>query len=119
MENRPSENHGEGNPEAADRFNTAERGFVNSARGKQKIQEGAQVRPDEQADLASIRAGSFWRRCSSQTCQNGGLYWGRQRRRNPYTMERSAITYWPARSSISAIVILRSSPPGKDLASTS
>jgi hypothetical protein len=45
-------NHGEGNPEAADRFNTAEREFVNSESGKQKIQEGAHVSPDEEADLA-------------------------------------------------------------------
>ncbi len=50
-EKTPS-NHGEGNPEAADRFNTAEREFVNSKRGKQKIQEGAHVRPDEEAELA-------------------------------------------------------------------
>jgi hypothetical protein len=46
-------NHGEGNPEAADRFNTAEREFVSSARGKKKIQEGADVRPEEEADLAA------------------------------------------------------------------
>jgi hypothetical protein len=45
-------NHGEGNPEATDRFNTAEREFVSSARGKKKIQEGADVRPEEEADLA-------------------------------------------------------------------
>jgi hypothetical protein len=45
-------NHGEGNPEAADRFNTAERKFVSSAPGKKKIQDGADVRPDEEADLA-------------------------------------------------------------------
>jgi hypothetical protein len=45
-------NHGEGNPEAADRFNTAEREFVGSDRGKKKISEGAQVRPNEEADLA-------------------------------------------------------------------
>ena len=44
--------HGEGNPEAADRFNTAEREFVSSARGKKKIQNGADVRPEEEADLA-------------------------------------------------------------------
>jgi hypothetical protein len=30
-------NHGEGNPEAADRFNKAERAFVASARGKKKV----------------------------------------------------------------------------------
>jgi len=51
MINKPS-NHGEGNPEAAERFNEAEREFVKSDRGKQKIQKGAQVRPDEEADLA-------------------------------------------------------------------
>jgi hypothetical protein len=45
-------NHGEGNPEAADRFNTAERKFVSSTRGKKKIQEGADVRPEEETDLA-------------------------------------------------------------------
>jgi hypothetical protein len=45
-------NHGEGNPEAANRFNTAEREFVSSARGKRKIQNGADVRPEEEADLA-------------------------------------------------------------------
>jgi hypothetical protein len=48
-------NHGEGNPEAAERFNTAERDFVSSARGKKKIQEGADVRPDEEADLAGSK----------------------------------------------------------------
>jgi hypothetical protein len=47
-----SSNHGEGNPEAADRFNTAEREFVSSARGKKKIKQGADVRPEEEADLA-------------------------------------------------------------------
>jgi hypothetical protein len=47
-----SSNHGEGNPEAADRFNTAEQEFVNSARGKKKIKEGADVRTKEEADLA-------------------------------------------------------------------
>ena len=45
-------NHGEGDPEAADRFNTTERAFVDSARGKKKIQEGPRVRPDEEAGLA-------------------------------------------------------------------
>ena len=45
-------NHGEGNPEAADRFNSTEREFVRSARGKKKIQEGADVRLEEEADLA-------------------------------------------------------------------
>jgi hypothetical protein len=44
-------NHGEGNPEAAAEFNTREQAFVNSARGKKKIEEGADVRPDEEAGL--------------------------------------------------------------------
>lgn len=52
MEKQSPSNHGEGNPEAADRFNTAERAFVDSARGKQKIEQGAEVRPEEQAELA-------------------------------------------------------------------
>jgi hypothetical protein len=47
-----STNHGEGNPEAAEHFNSAEREFVESERGKQKIREGARVRPNEEADLA-------------------------------------------------------------------
>jgi hypothetical protein len=38
--------------ETRDRFNTAEREFVSSARGKKKIQEGVDVRPEEEADLA-------------------------------------------------------------------
>ena len=39
VEKKSPENHGEGNPEAADRFNTAEQGFVNSAQGRKKIEE--------------------------------------------------------------------------------
>ena len=42
MSNKSPLNHGEGDPEAADRFNTAEREFVNSERGKMKIMEGSQ-----------------------------------------------------------------------------
>jgi hypothetical protein len=52
MGKQSTSNHGEGNPEAADRFNSTEREFVSSARGKKKIQEGADVRPEEEADLA-------------------------------------------------------------------
>ena len=44
-------NHGEGNPEAADEFNSREREFVNSARGKKKIAQGAEVRPEDEASL--------------------------------------------------------------------
>jgi hypothetical protein len=45
-------NHGEGNPEAAAEFNKAEQAFVNSPKGKQKISKGANVKPEEEADLA-------------------------------------------------------------------
>ncbi len=45
------ENHGEGDPEAAARFNKAEQDFVNSPRGQEKIREAGNVRPDEQAQL--------------------------------------------------------------------
>jgi hypothetical protein len=51
MGNESSENHGEGNPEAAERFNEAEQQFIKSPRGQQKIKEGPQVRPEEQAEL--------------------------------------------------------------------
>jgi hypothetical protein len=44
-------NHGEGNPEAANEFNTREQEFVNSAGGKKKIAQGAQVRPEDEASL--------------------------------------------------------------------
>jgi hypothetical protein len=47
----PSNNHGEGNPEAAKRFNKAETRFVESSRGKKKIQEGAKVQRGEEAEL--------------------------------------------------------------------
>ncbi len=48
---KQSSNHGEGDPEAAERFNTAERDFVKSDRGKKKIQEGPQVTAAEEGDL--------------------------------------------------------------------
>lgn len=44
-------NKGEGNPEAAARFNKAEQEFVKSARGREKISEAGDVRPDEEAQL--------------------------------------------------------------------
>jgi hypothetical protein len=51
MASETPENHGEGNPEAAERFNDAEQQFVQSAQGRQKIKEGPKVRPEEQAEL--------------------------------------------------------------------
>jgi len=56
MSNKSASNHGEGNPEAAAHFNTAEQEFVNSKRGQQKIGKGAQVRPEEEAELAKAEA---------------------------------------------------------------
>ena len=52
MQKPSSTNHGEGNPEAAEHFNSAEHQFVDSERGRKKIREGARVRPNEEADLA-------------------------------------------------------------------
>ena len=55
---KQSSNHGEGDPEAAERFNTAEGEFVNSDRGKKKIKEGAQVMPGDEGELKQAeRAG--------------------------------------------------------------
>lgn len=44
-------NHGEGNPEAAARFNAAEQRFVQSPGGQDKIRAGAKVQPGEEAAL--------------------------------------------------------------------
>jgi hypothetical protein len=52
MQKPSSTNHGEGNPEAAEHFNSAERQFFDSERGRKKIRDGARVRPNEEADLA-------------------------------------------------------------------
>jgi hypothetical protein len=52
MTNDPNGNHGEGDPEAAERFNDAQRRFVASTRGRGKIRDGAAVRPDEESELA-------------------------------------------------------------------
>ena len=70
MERSPA-NLGEGNPEAAAEFNEAEQKFVKSERGQQKIREGAQVRPGEQAELeqAEERAKARGKNDDSQTTQ--------------------------------------------------
>lgn len=52
MINDPKGNHGEGDPEAAERFNDAQSRFVASTRGTGKIRDGAAVRPDEESELA-------------------------------------------------------------------
>jgi hypothetical protein len=41
MANRQNRNYGEGNPEAARRFNSAEKDFVKSGRGRRIIRSGA------------------------------------------------------------------------------
>ena len=66
-----SSNHGEGNPEAAEEFNKAEREFVNSPQGKAKISKGPQVRPEEEADLkqAEQRAKARGKNDDSDTTQ--------------------------------------------------
>lgn len=50
MEKSPV-NHGEGNPEAAEEFNQAERDFVASDRGRKKIKEGPKVGAAEESSL--------------------------------------------------------------------
>jgi len=51
MGKESNSNHGEGNPEAADEFNAREQAFVKSARGKKKIEQGANVRREDEASL--------------------------------------------------------------------
>jgi hypothetical protein len=51
MKNPSTVNRGEGNPEAAERFNNAETKFVGSERGKKRIHAGAAVLPGEQSEL--------------------------------------------------------------------
>jgi hypothetical protein len=46
------QNQGEGNKEAAANFNQAEREFVDSPRGQQKIREGTHVGAGEEAELS-------------------------------------------------------------------
>ena len=53
MDKKPLSNHGEGDPEAAERFNAAEKAFVESSRGKQKIENGPNVSAAEEAELAN------------------------------------------------------------------
>jgi hypothetical protein len=49
--NSQQTNQGEGNREAAARFNESERQFVESAPGQQKIQQGVHVPPAEEPEL--------------------------------------------------------------------
>lgn len=53
---KETDNHGEGDPQAAERFNDAETTFVGSERGRKKIREGAQVRPEEAEELDQAEA---------------------------------------------------------------
>ena len=49
--NRRNANHGEGDPDAAERFNNAQTEFVKSARGKRVMRKGARVDPEEEPAL--------------------------------------------------------------------
>jgi hypothetical protein len=64
-------NQGEGNREAAEEFNKAEREFVNSPQGKAKIRKGPQVKPEEEAALkeAEQRAKAHGKNDDSDTNQ--------------------------------------------------
>lgn len=67
-----SENHGEGDPQAAERFNVAEQAFVDSARGKRAISAGAQVRADEETGLAEAEERARARsKGDDSTCLDG------------------------------------------------
>jgi len=67
-----SANHGEGNPEAAERFNTAEREFVESLQGKRKIQQGPQVGAGEEAELSKAEdLGRARSKGDDSTCLDG------------------------------------------------
>ena len=50
MDEKPR-NHGEGDADAAARFNEAEQSFVRSDCGKKKIRKGTRVPPDEERSL--------------------------------------------------------------------
>ena len=65
-------NHGEGDPQAADRFNVAEQAFVESPRGKKAISDGTQVRADEEAELAKAEEqGRARSKGDDSTCLDG------------------------------------------------
>jgi hypothetical protein len=51
MVNDPTKNHGEGNPEAAARFNDAETAFIESAKGQAAVKAGPRVNSKEQPEL--------------------------------------------------------------------
>jgi hypothetical protein len=51
MTNEPDRNQGEGNREAAEHFNEAEKRFVGSPEGEQKIREGVHVPAEEEREL--------------------------------------------------------------------
>jgi hypothetical protein len=72
MEKQLSENHGEGDPEAAERFNDAEQAFVESARGKKAIDAGAQVQADQEPELAEAEERARARsKGDDSTCLDG------------------------------------------------
>jgi hypothetical protein len=51
MSKKSTPNHGEGNPQAASRFNRAEVDFVRSRRGKEAIDAGAKEVLEDDAEI--------------------------------------------------------------------
>lgn len=72
MANPNSGNRGEGNPEAAARFNSAEVAFVESARGKEEIRKGAKVLPGEERALAEAEQSGKARSMDSRSKTEAG-----------------------------------------------
>jgi hypothetical protein len=52
MAKESNRNQGEGNREAAARFNEAEKRFVESPEGERKIRESVHVKPEEERELS-------------------------------------------------------------------
>ncbi len=72
MKKQSSANHGEGDPEAAERFNAAEQAFVDSTRGKKAIGDGAQVGADEEPELVKAEEeGRARSKGDDSTCLDG------------------------------------------------
>jgi len=51
MTNESNRNQGEGNREAAARFNEAEKRYVQSPQGEEKIRAGVHVPPEEELEI--------------------------------------------------------------------
>lgn len=72
MSNHRNRNHGEGDPEAAARFNAAETAFVKSARGRRVVRKGTRVRPEEAAALQDAEQRGRERSKGDDSTPSGG-----------------------------------------------